>query len=348
VPLNIPTRRRTVLHQGVSLASAIACLRLRWAQASPFDEAVLATPGPGSSVSLIPELAVMIGADRAEGVALRLKFVEGGGVAIREIFHGNAQFGVFGATAAMHENLQSGRLVALAAVENLVPLSMMVRSDLKNSVRRVEDLRGRVLGIHSNTLATMTNGQQFLILILRLHDIGPQEVRFVAAGQSWPTQSSALRSRLIDAIVSEEPFGLRMEKEGLAFALVRINYPGERNDVPGSGFLRGTLISQRGLPDAEPRLVRKMVRVIQRTLAWEHGHTPQEVVAALKVGEEEASALIAMLQRCPQQYSLDGRFSRAQIEQTERFFRESAGNSPEAVRYRMDSMIDDRWVGGEP
>jgi NitT/TauT family transport system substrate-binding protein len=346
--LNLSTGRRTALHLGATLACAAAWCRAAWAQADAVDEAVLATPGPGSSVSLIPELAVKTGADRAEGIFLRLKFVDGGGVAIREIYNGNAQFGVFGATAAMHENLQSPRLVALAAVENLVPLSMMVRSDLKSSVRRVEDLRGRVLGIHSNSLATMTNGQQFLILVLRQHQLAPEEVRFVAAGQSWSTQSSALRSGLIDAVVSEEPFGLRMEKEGIAFALVRINYPGETNSLVGSGFLRGTLIAQRGLPQQQPRLVRKMVRVIQRTLAWQHGHTPQEVARALELDRDDGSALITMLERCPRQYSVDGAFSRAQIEQTERFFRESEGNRPDAAQYRLDSMIDDRWAGRKP
>ena len=53
--------------------------------------AVLATPGRGSSVSTIPEAALRIGADRAEGLALRLRFTGGGGIAIRDLYSGNAQ-----------------------------------------------------------------------------------------------------------------------------------------------------------------------------------------------------------------------------------------------------------------
>ena len=74
-------------------------------RAAELPPVVLATPGPGSSVSTIPELAVRIGADRAEGLALRLKFTGGGGIAIREILSGNAQFGVFGLSAAMNGRL---------------------------------------------------------------------------------------------------------------------------------------------------------------------------------------------------------------------------------------------------
>lgn len=339
--------RRPLLKRGAALASALALPGLVAAQAGEPIDAVLATPGPASSVSFIPELAVKIGADRAEGVALRLMFVSGGGIAIREMLGGNAHFGVFGVPAAMKANLGGRDLVALAAIENRVLLSVMVRSDLKDSVRRVADLRGRVLGIHSNSLETSTTGQQFLVLVLRQHQVPPESVRFVAAGQSWNTQSSTLRGRLADAIVSEEPFGFRLQQEGLAFALLHIGQPGEIT-LPGAGFLRGTLIAQRSLVQAQPELAQRMVRVVQRTLAWKQQHTPQDAVAALGLGGPEAQAFAAMLRQHPQQFSADGRFSAAQFEQTDTFFRVSAGNSPESSRYRLASMLVDRWAGRKP
>jgi len=299
-------------------------------------------------VSLIPELAVNIGADRAEGVALRLQFVDGGGVAIREILNGNSQFGVFGATAAMKENLGAQRLVALASIEDLVPLSVVVRSDLRDSVRRIEDLRGRVIGIHSNSLATMTNGQQFVILLLRQHGVAPEDARFIAAGQSWETQSSALRSKLVDAVVSEEPISMRLEREGIAFPLFRSGQPDDPDALPGSGFLRGALITHRKFVDAQPQLVERVVRVMQRTLEWRAQHRPEEVASALGIRGPEAQDVVAMLKRYPRQYSDDGKFSESQIRRTDTFFRESAGNSAEATRYRLDSMVIDRWAGRKP
>ena len=344
----VQSTRRSLLVQGTSVAALALTPGMGWTQPRPLAEAVLATPGPGSAVSFIPELAVKIGADRAEGVALRLKFVSGGGVAIREIGDDNAQFGVFGLPAAMQANLSAPRFVALAAIENRALLSLMVRSDLKGVVRRVEDLRGRVLGIHSNSLSTLTTGQQFLLLVLREHGIRPDEVRFVAAGQSWETESSALQSRTADAIVTEEPFGLRLSLEGLAYPLLRIGHVDDPGTLPGEKFLRGTLIAKRSLVAAQPRLAESLVRVMQRTLAWRKTHTASEVIEALGLAGPEARPFLTMLQQYPQQFSDDGKFSEVQLAQTEEFFRKSAGDASDAVAYRLESMLVDRWAGRKP
>jgi ABC-type nitrate/sulfonate/bicarbonate transport system substrate-binding protein len=269
-------------------------------------------------------------------------------VAIRELHNGNAQCAVFGLPAAMHENLAGPKLVALAAIEQRTPLSVMVRSDLKATVRRIEDLRGRTLGVHSNTLTTLTTGHQFLILVLRQAGIAEDAVRFVPAGQSWDTQSAALRGKVVDAVVSEEPFGLRLEQAGLAFPLYRIGHPGDANSLPGVGFLRGTLIAPRRLTEQQPEVAQRLVRMVQRTLAWRQAQTPEAVVAALGLADAEARAFTALLTQYPQLYSTDGRFSAAQLAQTETFFRRSAGQTPESAALRAADMVVDRWAGRKP
>lgn len=340
--------RRRSLQLAAALATGWGAPQARATDAPALLSAVLATPGPGSSVSAIPELAVKLGADRAEGLALRLKFVGGGGIAIREVLSGNAQFGVLGLSAAMNENLRGPKLVALAAVEDRAPLSLMVRADLKGQVRQVSDLLGRAIGQHSNSATTVTNGQQFFNLLLRRHGLTPDAVRTVAAGQTFETQADALRSGLVDAVMSEEPFGLRLEQEGLAFALVRLGLPDSPLGLPGEGFLRGTLIGSAEVVQTQPQLAQRMVRMVQRTLAWQRGRAAEDVAAMLGLAGGEARAFTAMLRQYPRQFSADGRFSDAQIEQTERFFRESMGPAPEVQRYRAASMVVDRWAGRKP
>ena len=338
----MPLRRRELLG-AMCLMPAMA-----QAQQAAVQELVLATPGPASAVSLIPELAVKIGADRAEGLAMRLKFVSGGGVAIREMASNNAQFAVFGLPAAMQENLAGVRLVALAALENRAALTLMVRQDLRGSVRRLADLQGRVVGVTSNSLATVTTGQQFAQVALRQAGLTPDAVRLVAAGQSWDTQSSALRGRVVDALVSEEPFGLRLQQEGLAFALLRIGFPGEPDTLPGAGFLRATLLAPRALEEAQPALAERMVRVMQRTLAWRLERGAQAVVKALGLTGAEGQAVQAMLESYPDLYSLDGKFSQAQLAQTLAFFQEGAGQSPQAMAFSLAGTVQDRWAGRKP
>lgn len=329
-------------------AAGAAALALPRASGADPLVAVLATPGPGSSVSAVPELALRIGADRAEGLLLRLRFTGGGGIAIRDLYSGNAQFGVFGLSAAMNENLAGPRLVALCAVEDRVPMTLVVRQDLKGKVRQVADLRGLTVGLHSNSLQTKTNSQQFLHLLLRRAGLPPDAVRYIAAGQSWEPQAAALRSGVAEALISEEPFGLRMEQEGVGFAIVRIGVPGQTLGLPGEGFLRGALMAPADLPDGQPQLAERMVRTLQRTLAWLRGRQPEDVVSTLGLSGAEAVAFRAMLAQYPQQFSADGRFSESQLAETERFFVASSDGAPEAARYRLNSMIVDRWVGRKP
>lgn len=341
-----PSRRDCLaLAAGAALG---ALWPLRAGSQPALAEVVLATPGPASSVSLIPELAVKIGADRAEGLDLRLKFVSGGGVAIQDLYSGNAQFAVFGVPAAMKENLERPRLAALAAIEDRVPLAIVVRADLKAKVRRPADLRGRVIGVTSNALASRTTGQQFLELLLRAADVPPAEVRLMAAGQSWETQSAALRSKLADAVVSEEPIAIRLEQEGLGHTIVRTGQAGDAAALPGIGFLRGALIAERRLVEARPDLAQRMVRVVQRTLAWRQAQPVEAVVDALGLAGPERTAFVAMLREYPRGFSADGRFSAAQVAQTDLFFHASAQDLPAAAAYRLESMLVDTWAGRKP
>jgi ABC-type nitrate/sulfonate/bicarbonate transport system substrate-binding protein len=329
------------------LRGAAACLAapgLR-AQAPPPLAAVLATPGPGSAVSAVPELALAIGAARADGLALRLKFTGGGGVVIRELLSRNADFGVFGITAAMNENLQGRRFVALAAIEDRAPIALMVRSALKGVVRTPADLRGRVVGLHSSSSLASTNSAQLLRLLLRREGLPPDAVRLVAAGQSWETQAGALASGVADAVVSEEPFGLRLERQGVAFALLRLGLPEAPVGLPGEGYLRGALIATSERVDARPDLAAAMVRTVQRTLAWRLGRDADEVARALQLEGEEAAAFAAMLRRHPRQFSDDGRFSAAQIRETDEFLRRSLDVDALPPPARMEAMLVDRWAG---
>ncbi|MEN9628739.1 MAG: hypothetical protein RJA10_1966 [Pseudomonadota bacterium] len=345
IELGSMVNRRGALSRGIATAVLCAAPAVRGQDAEPV---VLAVPGPGSSVSAMPELAQRLGADRAEGLALRFKFTGGGGIAIRELRNGNAAFGVFGLSAAMHENLGGRHLVALAALEDRVPLSLMVRASLKGVVRSVADLRGRAVGVHASSLSTVTNSQQVLRLLLRQAGVAFDDVRLVAAGQTWESQAAALRSGVVDATVSEEPFGLRQELEGLSFGLVRLGRGDRALGLPGEGFLRGTLISTAALVERQPHLAERMVRVMQRALAWRLAQGPDAVVAQLGQTGAAAEAFATMLRQYPRQFSSDGRFSTAQLAETELFFRESLDNSPEARALRIESMVVDRWAGRKP
>ena len=341
--------RRSVLRQLGGLASACALTRPRAARAADGPTVTLSVPGPGNTVSAPFELALRLGLDKAVGIALRLRFVGGGGVAIKDLESGNAEFAAFGLPAAMLANAEGARLVALAAMDDLPLYTLMLRADLGKQVRSLADLRGRTIGVHSNSLATKTTSTQLTELVLRSVGIGPDAVRLVAAGQNWQTQSGVMRSKTVDASMCDEPIGARLEAEGLASVLYSTGRPEDAGKVPGAGFLRATLLARRDHVEAHPLVASRMSDLALRALRWIASNPAEAMADALQLpAGVERDAFLLVRRRFARMFSTDGKFSNAQLRQTSLFARASSPEHPALSAYELDSMVMDRWVGRKP
>ena len=348
-------KRRPLLQALTVFPAAHAALPLGIAslakapQAMASDGAALAVPGPRNSVSLPLELATRLGLDREAGLPLRLSFVGGGGVAIQELRARNVDFAVFGLPAMVRANLTGGaRMVALAAIDDLPLYTLVVRADLRGSVRTVRDLAGRTLGVHSNSLQTRTTSHQLADYLLRRQGVDVARVKFIAAGQSWETQSAALLSRSVDASLCDEPFATRLEAEGLAFKIFSTGNPADAAAHPGTGFLRAVLVALADRVEAAPDRAERAVRLVQQSMRWIAARTPEQMAEALGMQGAEREALIAVARAYPRQYSADGRFSTRQLVETEAFFRASNPDLPDQAGVRIADMVLDRWAGRRP
>lgn len=331
----------------VALAAIAPSLAL--AQSVGVTPVTLSVPGPGSSVSAPLELAVKLGLDREQGIALRLKFVDGGGVAIRDLQSSVSGFAVFGLPAALDANIRGARLVALAAVDDLPLYTLVVRADLRGKVKRIADLAGRPIGIHSNSLSTRTTSQQVLDLLLRHHAVPLPGLKFIAAGQSWETQSAALQSRSVDAVMTDEPFASRMAMEKLAFTLFSTGDAKAVATLAGAGFLRATLVARREQVEAQPDPAGRMVATVQAALRWMAARAPGEIADGLGLpAGPERRAFVEAYRKYPRQYSRDGAFSTAQLKETESFYRAAGGASAQVDAGLVEAMVVDRWAGRKP
>jgi NitT/TauT family transport system substrate-binding protein len=340
--------RRQALRAGTALAGALVLPGVARSQAAAPIPVALSVPGPGNSISTPLELAAKLGFDRAEGIALRLRFVSGGGVAIKDLLSGNAEFGVFGLPAAMSANGERIRLVALAALDDLPLYSLMVRADLAGSIKSVADLKGRTIGIYSDSLSARTTSHLLADLVLRTHKVAPDSVRYISAGQSWETQSAVFISKAVDASMCDEPFGTRLVEERLAFQLFSTGNPADARTTPGAGFLRATLVARPELVEARADLAERMVNVVRRTLAELARRTPEDLAAVLDLHGAPRKAFITVFRKYPRQYSRDGKFSTAQLRDTEIFYRASVPGDASAKRLAVESMLVDRWSGRKP
>ncbi len=319
-----------------SLASQNALVRL-----------TVSHPGPFNLAYLPLDLAPRIGADRAEGAILQSLHAGGGGIALANLMNRNADFAVAGLPAVMSLRANGGRVVALMAINDTPVRVLMVRADLKGKVKRIADLKGRVIGVPNSSLTSKTASQQLTELLLRSDGVGPDQIRLVPAGQSWAEQSTLLESRVADAIMGDEPFASRLQAEGKAFILTSLADPATAAKVPGANYLHATLATREDMTREHPGEIARMVRVLKRTLAWLAKASPEQVVDTLGMRDPvERDSLIRALRAYPNLYSHDGRFSARQLADTELFFRATSAGDARAPL--LADMVVDTWSGRKP
>ncbi|MGE5026897.1 MAG: ABC transporter substrate-binding protein [Betaproteobacteria bacterium] len=307
---------------------------------------VVSVPGPRNLSYLPIDLISKIGADRAEGAEIQLLNTGGGAVALQNLSSRNCDFAVAGVPAAMSQQASGGKVAVIAAVDDAPLFILMVRSDLRNKVKRVADLKGRVVGVNTSSLSSKTTSQQLAELVLRADGVSPDEVRIVPAGQSWVEQSSLLISGTVDAIMGDEPFASRLLEEKQVFFLMNLSDPAIARRIPGANFLHAAVETRRDLLANEPAKAEKMVRMLRRTLQWMAGHTPQEIVEKLGVQDrEEKDSLLKTLRKYKNMYSRDGRFSTRQLQETDIFFHKASEGDPVALSLKLESMVVDKWAG---
>jgi NitT/TauT family transport system substrate-binding protein len=225
---------------------------------------------------------------------------------------------------------------------------LMVRRGLKGRIKSPRDLAGYTIGIHANSLTNRTTSHQLTELLLQGAGVGRDKVRYVAEGTEWASISSAFRSGAVDAGMTDEPFATRLEAEGLAYPIFNTTDRADPRRLAGTGFLRVALHGLSDRIEAAPADAERMVRVMQKVLRWIATHTPDQIVNQLALAGEVREAMLTVLRKNPRQYSRDGRFSTAQLRETETFFHASNPDNAAAQRLTIDSMVFDRWAGRKP
>jgi ABC-type nitrate/sulfonate/bicarbonate transport system substrate-binding protein len=237
-------------------------------------------------------------------------------------------------------------VVGIAAVDNAPLFVLMVRADLKGKVKRISDLRGKVIGVNTSTQNSKTTSQQLVELLLKSDGVDFDMVRIVPAGQSWLEQSSLMISGTADALMGDEPFASRLAADGKVFFLANLADDATQKKIRGANFLHATLETRSEIIKNSPQKVEKMTRILVKSLQWIARHKPEEVVDQLKVSDpKERASLLLALRKYPHIYSRDGKFSTSQLKETELFFRQSNVGNAKAQSLQIESIINDKWAG---
>lgn len=334
----------------LGLAAILALTALPWGPAASAAEPPMkiriSAPGPRNLSFLPIDLISRIGADRAEGAEVHVRYVDGGSTSLLDLALRNVDFGAAGLPAMLSQRLHGQKVTVLAAIDDLPLYALMVRKDLQGQVKSVADLQGRVVGVTASSLTVKTTSEQLTEILLTAHGVSLDSIRVLPVGQSWTEQSAVLAAGTVDAVMSFEPVASRLRADNLAYVLVSLADPEVSARIPGAGFLLGALATRPEVIERTPERAEKMVAILRRTLQWMASHSPEEIVDALAVkNARERAALVEALGRYKRLYSPDGRLSSRQLRETEVFFQRGHGGNPAARGLRLEALVDDRWAG---
>ena len=185
--------------------------------------------------------------------------------AVQALTAGAAPLATMSGGLAVGPYLNGLDLVMLAGWCNLNSYQLITRAD----IRRVEDLRGKVIGIGRYGAAA----DWALRLILRKIGINEnKDVQIIQAGGGGPaTRLGAIEAKKLDATVLDSPQTVQARRMGF-----RVLADGVELGIP---FLQGGLVTRRAYVKANEDTVRRTIRVIVEAIHYAKTHRE----AALKI-----------------------------------------------------------------
>ncbi|MCS7235566.1 MAG: ABC transporter substrate-binding protein [Armatimonadota bacterium] len=248
--------------------------------------------------ALEPALPVLVaeaaGYFRGEGVEVT-RILLTGGVSIRNLLiGGRATFGVLGTEHIPLARTAGSPLKAVASVYDRLHVTLIVRSGLRDQVKSVEHLRGRVVGVTAPGSFTWSVAVTFL----KRAGLEPErDVRLLAVGTDAHVLYAALQTGRVDALAFSEPVLSRAVVDGIGFVLVDVFDPVVARRWMGSDLLMvGVLATTETAAHTQPEVVGALVRGISKGLAYIRSHGADETIQ-LVVGNPKTSQLLQGVSR---------------------------------------------------
>jgi NitT/TauT family transport system substrate-binding protein len=294
---------------------------------------VLAVPGPGSVAFLPIHLAKAINADQAVGLELKLRYFNGGPLALRDLMSNNSDFVAAGLPAIAASRAGGMPVFAIGQLSQSAMLVLLLRADLKGQVRTIAQLKGRRIGTSTNT-SERSMGRMMAEYLLQRAGLNSGDVQFISTGHNRESQSAALASATADAIIGDEPFASELVAQGVAIRLADLYSPKQSAELFGGSIVRAALATREDIYNQRPATVRKVQHMFDLALQWLSTHSAEEVADKL-IGQPGFDAahskfLIDVLKRNPGIFPSRITWDAPAVATTERFFHKVATRPEES------------------
>jgi NitT/TauT family transport system substrate-binding protein len=193
-------------------------------------------------------------------------FIYGSGPTLRNaITAKEVDFVLTGFVIVGTARIAGSSLKAILTANEHYTSSLLVLTELKDTVHTVADLRGKKVGFSSPG-----STQWFLAnIFLKKAGLDPdKDVELVALGEDPRVWYMALKTRKVDALVTAEPAITHLMDEGLAYPIVKLWEDADYHRWVADKTLAYVLVTREDVTRTNPELVKRVVRAHQKALAF--------------------------------------------------------------------------------
>jgi len=248
------------------------------------------------------DLAKALGYYDEQGLDVDIQYAKSGTDAASALIAGNAQFSGNAVDHAIAAKAKGKDLKMVASFTNLPGITMAVRSELKDQVKSVKDLKGKTIGVTGLGAGT----DVLLTFILNKNGLTRDDVKIVAVGSG--AQPAAFASGQIDAGLNSDPYVTQIVSSGKAFALVDMATLEGTKDIFGGEYqFTGALTTPEFIAQ-KPQVVQRLVNALVKANQYIAGHTAAEIAAKLpeEVTGKDLNTYIKGLEHSKPAISKDG------------------------------------------
>jgi len=265
----------------------------------------LAVGGQGQLIYLSATLAQELGFYKDEGLAVSIQDYPGGAKSLESLLGGSADVvcGFYDHAIQMAAQGKDVRaFVSILRYPGLVAVSG------SPSVARIEDLKGKVVGVSAAGSST----QMFLNYLLVTHGMKPADVSVASVGLGATAIAAVTRGK-VDAAIMTDP-GIDLVRKQLPSAKILADTrtaDGVRAIFGMDIYPSTVLYSTAGWLGQHREEAARMARALRKTVDWMRAHSPEEIRSRQPAQfhtDDEASDLDA-LRSMQAMLSPDGRMT---------------------------------------
>lgn len=250
----------------------------------------IANIGSGLQMLHVPiPLAQTLGYFRDEGLEVTLENLSSNGKTLQALVGGSVDVAGIHHMQTIQMAAEGQRLRTFFVMFERSSTVLVVAPSANEKIRRIEELRGAVIGVPSPGSPTHLNVNYFL----QNHGIDPAAVKPIAIGVAASAVAAVESGRIDAAALSNgDHFRLLRRNPNLRILLDTTTLEGMREAYGTTVLPNGVMAAKQEWLDRNPDTARRLARALARANQWIRSHTPEEIREQLPEGLRSPDAAV--------------------------------------------------------